>query len=155
MPVNNTNSGKKDIVETFNVENTYSSRNPNLSNMSFEAGIEGKIYDLIKDKKNLKLSDILDKYGDQPVTHNQIKKLLLENKLIMYELNPTTDNDSDYHKQEIKFADHTLSQWVNLSSQPCIMCEHFVECEIGNPISPTSCSELNQWIDDEIEFDSN
>lgn len=40
--------------------------------------------------------------------------------------------------------------WCTLNNCPCFTCKNLTQCGEGQAISPTSCSDLNKWIIEQI-----
>ena len=119
---------------------------------SFVDGLEYSIIELAKKSENLLMSEVLDRFGNYQKVHETFKRLVLENKLVIYELEADSIQTNKFESQEIKLSDPNLSKWIDLSAQPCLTCSIFNECAIENPVSPASCIEFEAWLGEELEL---
>ncbi len=125
---------------------------------SFNDSLAKSIMDLVQESQEILMSDIIQRFGAYSQVHNQIKRLILDNKLVLYETSPNSILNQDFHNQKISMVDQSLSQWLDMAAQPCLTCATTNECAIGNPVSPATCDEFNVWLVEEIElfeFDNN
>ncbi|MHA2249214.1 MAG: hypothetical protein ACXAD7_02575 [Candidatus Kariarchaeaceae archaeon] len=138
----------------YDVTNTSAFGTFNSVATSFTGGLEHSIIELAKSSDELLMSDVLDRFGNYPQVHTQIKKLLLENKLVMYELENDSIQAKNFEAQVLKLVNPNLSSWIDLAAQPCLTCSIFNECAIENPVSPSSCIEFEAWLQEEIELET-
>jgi len=98
------------------------------------------------------MSEILERFGNYSTVRNQVKRLVLENKLVLYELEEKSIEENNFKKQELRMTDPDQSEWIDLTAQPCLTCPIYNECGLDNPVSPATCQEFNTWLDEEIEL---
>jgi hypothetical protein len=137
----------------FELSNAHAFGNYNKISTSFADGLEKSIIELAYTEQKLLMSDILERFGNYPKVHQQVKRLVLENKLVLRELEDNSLNENNYRKQQIELARPELSKWVDLAAQPCLTCPIYNECGLDNPVSPATCVEFNDWLDAEIDLE--
>ena len=147
-----TNDENPSPLPNFDLSNASAFGNYNKVSTSFADGLEKSILELAESRSNLLMSEVLERFGNYSTVHNQIKRLVLENKLVLYEREEKSIELNDFKKQELRLTDPTQSEWIDLSAQPCLTCPIFNECGLENPVSPATCAEFNTWIDEEIEL---
>jgi hypothetical protein len=128
----------------------------NMSSVStsFSKSLEKSILELAQEHKDIYMTDIFNKFGNYKNVQHQIKRMILENKILIYETIPNSINNNDFESQKVELVDTTISRWVDLAAQPCLTCSIVTECKIDNPISPATCQEFEQWLDLELELDA-
>ncbi|MCY3410902.1 MAG: hypothetical protein INQ03_04610 [Candidatus Heimdallarchaeota archaeon] len=143
-------------MEESNKENFFegASAFSSLNNIptSYNDGLAKSILDMVESKDTLYVSEIIDRFGNYSTVHNQVKRLILDNKLVLYETAENSIVNNEYENQKVKKVDQSLSQWLDLAAQPCLTCSHTSECAIENPVNPASCEEFNAWLIEEIEL---
>lgn len=146
----------EDEKETFDDYYKNISAFSSLSDIStsYNDGLAKSILEMVQEKDDqLYMSDILEKFGSYNSVHHQVKRLLLDNKLILYETSPNSIVNNDYENQRIKVVEQTLSEWLDMAAQPCLTCAHTNECAIENPVSPVTCEEFGVWLQEEIDLE--
>ncbi len=48
------------------------------------------------------------------------------------------------------WQENSESEWDTLEGCPCFVCSEIDQCGVGQPISPLSCEQLNNWIKERI-----
>ncbi len=119
---------------------------------SFIMGLEKSIISLVKEKQKVMMTDIIAIYGNYKKVHDCVKRLVLENKLILHEHEYHSIENERYDKQELRITRPEESEWIDLTAQPCLTCPIANECGIDNPVSPSTCAEFNTWLGEEIEL---
>lgn len=137
----------------YELSNTSAFGNFNNVSTSFSKGLENSIIEMVKSNSKIHMSEILEKFGNYPQVLKSVNRLILDNKIVLYELQENSYNSNLYDLQELKIADPSQSKWLDLSAQPCLTCQIYNECDINNPVSPANCEELNTWIQEEIELE--
>ncbi|MHA2170241.1 MAG: hypothetical protein ACXAB7_10145 [Candidatus Kariarchaeaceae archaeon] len=140
-------------LNPYDLSNTNAFERFNSVTTSFTDGLENSIIELAKTKDKLLMSDVLNRFGNYPQVHDRVKRLLLENKLVRRELHAHSVETKKFDALELKIADPSLSKWVDLAAQPCLTCPIFNECAIENPVSPASCEEFEDWLQEEIQLE--
>ena len=121
---------------------------------SYHDGLTRSILDMVETSDgSLTMENVLEKFGQYETVHAQLKKLLLDNRLVLYETAPNSIANRDFRNQQIKKVDNTLSSWIDLAAQPCLTCAYVSECAIDNPVSPASCEEFNAWLVEEVDLE--
>ncbi len=122
---------------------------------SFSKSLEKSILELTSESKtDIYMTDIFRKFGKYKNVQHQIKRMILENKILIYETIPDSIKRNDFKSQKVELVDTTISRWVDLAAQPCLTCSIVTECKIDNPVSPANCQEFEQWLDLELELDT-
>jgi len=143
-----------DRIDTTELRETTAFGNLGKIATSYTDGLEKSILDLVYKQNDLVMSDILNKFGNYPNVHRQVKKLLLENKLVLYELEPNSVVSEIFESQQIKLVNPEVSKWVDLgAAQPCLTCFEIKECSMDNPLSPATCQDFENWLQEEIELE--
>jgi len=71
----------------------------------------------------------------------------------MNNLGGNSYNNKSYELQKITVSDPSSSKWLDLAAQPCLTCPIYNECDINNPVSPSSCVEFEAWLTEEIDLE--
>ncbi len=121
-------------------------------NTTYESNLEQSILDLLNKCRETTLTEVTAKFGDYPQVHNKLKDLVLENKIFMYESKVKTEDRLEIEKK-VKIVDPNASSWNPFNAQPCLTCMIMSECQLGNPVSPATCQEFQEWLEFEIEFE--
>ncbi|OLS24017.1 MAG: hypothetical protein HeimC2_24080 [Candidatus Heimdallarchaeota archaeon LC_2] len=121
--------------------------------ITFDKGLENSIIELVSSNGNLLMSDVLEKFGNYLQVHKSVNKLLLSNRIVVNELEEKSYPMKKYDKQLITLSDPNLSQWLDLAAQPCLTCPIFSECDIKNPVSPATCQEFAEWLEEEVQLE--
>lgn len=119
---------------------------------TFEENLEQSIMDLLNKYKETSLNEVTKHFGDYPQVHNKLKDLVLENKIFMYERKIVVEDHLETQKQ-VKIVDPNASSWNPFNAQPCLTCQIISECQLGNPVSPATCQEFQEWLEFEIELE--
>ncbi len=117
---------------------------------SFESNLEAGILDLLNKYKDTTLTEVTKQFGNYEKVHDKLKDLMLQNKILIYK--SEIDQEQGIQKK-IKLVDPSQSIWESFNAQPCLTCPIMSECKIGNPVSPATCEELQEWIEYEIELE--
>ncbi|MHA2502741.1 MAG: hypothetical protein ACXAE3_07725 [Candidatus Kariarchaeaceae archaeon] len=141
-----------DKLPEFDLSNAKAFGNYNNVSTSFEDGLEKSIMELASQQKDLLMSDILSRFGNYSTVHKQVKRLVLDNKLVLHELTQNSILENNFKMQQLRLTDPDNTDWIDLSAQPCLTCPIFNECGLENPVSPATCQEFNQWLGEEIEI---
>ncbi|MCH8905676.1 MAG: hypothetical protein IH840_01195 [Candidatus Heimdallarchaeota archaeon] len=144
---------EKNDTNPYDLTNTTAFGKFNTVATSFNDGLESSILELAKNDENLLVSHIFEKFGNYPQVHKSVNKLLLENKLVLYELDKDSFQEKRFDQQHLKLARHDLSQWVDMAAQPCLTCPIYSECGLNNPVSVSTCEEFEAWLQEEIELE--
>lgn len=124
----------------------------NTISTSFNDGLEKSIIELVNTTDDLYMSDIFERFGNYETVHKQLKKLVLDNKIVLYEMQPGSFENNVWDQQKVKAVDLSVSRWIDLAAQPCLTCSIINECSINNPVSSATCEEFNNWLMEEIEL---
>ncbi len=119
---------------------------------TFEENLEQGILDMLSKYKVAPLTEVTKRFGDYPQVHNKLKDLVLENKIFMYEKKVMVEDRLKVEKT-VKIVDPNASSWNPFNAQPCLTCMIMSECKVGNPVSPATCQEFQEWLDFEIELE--
>jgi len=136
----------------FDLSNASAFGNYNTVATTFAEGLEKSILELAQNNSSILMSDILERFGNYSTVHEQVKRLVLENRLVLYELEEKSIEQNNFKKQQLRLTNPDKSEWIDLTAQPCLTCPIYNECGLENPVSPATCQEFNTWLDEEIEL---
>ena len=116
---------------------------------SFDKNLEIEILALFEKTKELKESEILERFGQYKQVKNKVKSLILEGKVMAYR----KPKNNDSYTKMIRIVDPKKTAWMSINAQPCLTCDIVGECGLENPVSPARCDMFIDWLDSEISLD--
>ncbi len=141
------------INEEFELRDLVAFQSLKSISTTYLDGLEKSILELAKSREELYMSDIINRFGNYPNVRKKVKRLMLENKIRLYETRPNSIENRDFEHQKLELVDKSISQWILIGGQPCLTCSLVEKCKIGNPVSPANCDEFNQWLEEEIQLE--